>query len=87
VGGRRNRGRLFMPAVAEAGVDSIGQLSPSNLSDLQDRADAWLEDLQTDGTLNTSNMVILHSTAPSTPTVVTSLQVSPTIATQRRRLR
>lgn len=85
-GGRRNRGRMFIPAViSEAGVNNSGQIDPAFLAARQTIADDFLDD--TIGVTGVGNMVILHSEAPSTPTTVTSLIVDQTVATQRRRLR
>lgn len=86
-GGRRNRGRMFMPGVPESAVNEIGELTSTYRNAVQGLLDDWLENLQAGGALNTSNMVILHSSAPSTPTVVTSLTCDSRVATQRRRLR
>lgn len=85
-GGRRNRGRMYFPGVTEAAVDNVGVIAPGTLAAYQALADDWLE---TFGFANpgVGNMVILHSTEPATPTVVTSLRVEPMVATQRRRLR
>lgn len=85
-GGRRNRGRMFMPfVVPESGADNSGQIDPAFLSGRQAAATAWLGSLTT--ITNVGNMVILHSEGPSTPTTVTGLSVDPLLATQRKRMR
>lgn len=91
-GGRRGRGRLYIPWVTqEAAVDDVGVLDGGSLSARQDAAEDWLVDLQagTTGTYSTP-MVILHDSSGAgpepAPSVVTSLLVDPMVATQRRRL-
>lgn len=86
LGGRRNRGRLFMPVLTEGAVNEVGQLSPTQLTSYQNVANSWLSSYNNEiGAFG--DMVILHSSGDSTPTPVTSLVVQGTIATQRRRLR
>lgn len=85
-GGRRNKGRLFMPGVAaEANVDQNGIASAAAVLNWQNAQDDWNDAvlLLTD----IENFVILHSEAPSTPTTVIGHQVQSRIATQRRRMR
>lgn len=86
-GGRRNRGRMFLPVITEASVSEVGVLTGTQLTSYQNVADEWLQDLQDGSAGNTDQMVILHSTSPTTPAVVTNLIVQPLVATQRRRLR
>lgn len=84
-GGRRNRGRFFVPPVypMEGSVDSGGVIGSTQLTSLRN----WYT-----GTYNglvSEDMVpcLFHSKAPFTPTPVTSWTVQPLVATQRRRLR
>ncbi len=82
LGGRRGRGRMYVPGVAESQVGDDGDLDNSFASDFQDDINNfWLA-------LGLANMpmVILHDDATS-PTPVTSLVLQAQIATQRRRLR
>lgn len=84
VGGRRNRGRMYLPGiVAESGVDSTGTIS--GLAGLQTIASAWLGDIV--AVAGITQMVLLHSVGASTPTNVNELVVDGVVATQRRRLR
>lgn len=85
-GGRRNRGRCYFPVITETAVNEIGELSLTQVNSYQTIADAWLEDYN-DPDTGFGPMVILHTSPPSTPTVVTTLRVQRLIATQRRRLR
>lgn len=87
VGGRRNRGRMFMPGVPESAVNEIGELTSTYRNAVNGLASDFLDYCQSGGSSNSANMVILHSSAPSTPTVVTSLVCDTRVATQRRRLR
>lgn len=101
LGGRRGRGRMYLPGVAEVVVNDAGGLEAGAALQFQTAADALLQDLETAGW----PMFLLHSpptewqivngqsrrievagSVPA-PTEVTSLTVSSTIATQRRRLR
>lgn len=88
LGGRRNRGRMFLPAgfIAEGNVDARGFLDPALVSALQGDVDAFLTALDP-STLGAVTPVILHSEEPSAPTPVTALRVQSLAATQRRRMR
>lgn len=87
LGGRRGRGRMYLPwACAEADVSEGGFISGTTLSGLREEADNFLEALQEPGTL--MPMVLLHSpgtTPVPPPTPVTQLQAEEIVATQRRR--
>lgn len=85
-GGRRGRGRLFMPwFLNEAKVTSSGMVDPAEQVALQTPFNLWLADLASRGI----PMVLLHQggdTPPGPPNLVTSLAIDPMISTQRRRL-
>jgi hypothetical protein len=91
-GGRRGRGRWFIPwfgadaDVSEVGIISVGATPPMNTA---------LAGILTRLAANNVPMVLLHSesepgvehpTTPGTPNAVTSMVVDPLIGTQRRRL-
>lgn len=86
VGGRRNRGRLFLPwFVIETNVAEDGVIDGSTVSAIQTALNNWRT------TLVTASLppVVLHSvglTTPGAPTPITSFQVDALVATQRRRL-
>jgi hypothetical protein len=87
--GRRNRGRMYLPGINEAVVDSRGQVLAASIASLNASLATWLGKF---GTImaDFDNMVILHSLGISgapPPTVVTQMLVDPVAATQRRRLR
>jgi hypothetical protein len=84
-GGRKNRGRMFVPPIRpiESGVDALGNIDSDQVTAIQSRWDLFFSGLADDGP---GPMVVLHSSA-GTPTVVTSLAVQGTLATQRRRMR
>lgn len=101
LGGRRGKGRLYMPGLVEANVDQAGLLLGTYVTGLQTTMDSWLADLST-RTIPlylehepTSTWIIVDgrprrfpSLVPApAPTAVVSLAVSPTAATQRRRMR
>lgn len=92
IGGRKNRGRFFIPGIlAESSVNDVGVIGSGTVTSFQGFADNMLTDLTAGVGGNPSvPMYILHNdTGPSTiaPTAVSSLSVSATISTQRRRLR
>lgn len=89
LGGRRNRGRMFWPSVSEASLDGVGNVAGSTISTTEGLLNDWMEGTFGPSAVGTnlSQMVILHSTPPATPTPVTSLTVDPVCGTQRRRLR
>ena len=86
VGGRRGRGRIFMPwGITANSVGENGLLIPSEVTGLQTTWTAWLADLATRGIA----MFVLHQAgiSPTTlPAAVTSLIVDPMVSSQRRRL-
>lgn len=77
--GRRNRGRIFIPNMAETNVGDLGTIDSGGLTLLNNIAAA----LYITGTPWT-NPVILHSDN-STPTPVTTLVAETQVATLRRR--
>jgi hypothetical protein len=85
-GGRRGRGRIFIPwFVPETNVGENGIIDSSYVVTLGTCVSAWFTAL---GTRNIP-MQILHQpgeTPEGVPTPVTSLSVDPLISTQRRRL-
>jgi hypothetical protein len=88
LGGRHQRGRMYVPGYRAESVFSYGVIDSTNLLGLQGAADDFLAGI--DGATGPwIEMVLLHTdTAPSTaPTTVTQLSVSPRLASQRRRLR
>ncbi len=87
--GRRHRGRLYLPGLAEGSVDAKGVINANLAGDFAAKLGPWLTNLRT-LVPAVDEMVILHSTGISgapTPTVVTQLLLDPIVSTQRRRLR
>lgn len=93
LGGRRHKGRMFVPGVLEGTVDTVGVVADATLTNWQTQLNSFFTNLDNTGPdpENVENMVILHSTselsATPPPTVVTSLSIDRLVATQRRRLR
>lgn len=84
--GRRNRGRMFWPGMAqEAEVDQAGVLTVARVASLQAAFTAFFAALA--GRVPNSNMLLLHTSAPTTPVPITDLVVQALGATQRRRMR
>lgn len=84
--GRRNRGRMYLPAANEANIEQGGQLNGTEFALLNTTANELLTACESAGGNNLDGMVLLHSQAPSTPTPVISVEPSLFVATQRRRL-
>lgn len=92
-GGRKNRGRFFIPNVlTESQVSNVGVIDSGVVTSFQEQADALLHDF-TVGVIGGTfpqqavPMFILHNSATPDPTPVNKLSVQNTISTQRRRLR
>jgi hypothetical protein len=81
-GGRRNRGRLYMPGLWDGAVGTAGTLSSGLVTSISTAWNNHLLDLDTAGIFP----VILHSDEGS-PTSILSMSVQSKVATQRRRLR
>jgi hypothetical protein len=91
-GGRRGRGRLYMPwTVQEGATNDVGIIDPTSLAARQTSADVMLAELATPvvGQYSTP-MVLLHDSSGAgtepAPSVVTALVCDALIANQRRRL-
>ncbi len=89
LGGRRNRGRFYMPGVSEIDVDNTGLLTATHRTNYQTSVNAWFA--QNLAGPEIAAHAVFHDTQEGfpavTPTDVTSLLVQPKVATQRRRLR
>jgi hypothetical protein len=85
LGGRRGRGRMYIPGIAEANVSNNGTISTTPLATLQTAMNNFQLDIV--NTAEVEALALLHSSAPFTPTAITDLKVQPRIATQRRRMR
>jgi len=92
LGGRRGRGRCFIPWVLlDAAVSDVGRIDSGSLAVRQSDAESWLAVLATTspGTYETP-MYVLHDTRGAgtepAPTLVTALSVDSLIAVQNRRI-
>jgi len=87
IGGRRGRGRMFLPFyVSTTDVDQGGTILTNRLDVITAAVTVFHDELANVG----MPMVLLHSPGVSTikdPTPVTSLDVDTRVSTQRRRLR
>ena len=83
-GGRRNRGRIFLPPgyLNESAINQVGTIDPAGVTTYQ----ALLTSLGNE--LNTQDFdeVLFHSNG-GTPTQILSFLVQPKLATQRTRMR
>lgn len=90
LGGRRNRGRCFLPGIlAEGQVSAVGIIAGQDMGTYDSLAQEWLDGIN-GGANSDATMVLLHSEGISDtppPSVITSLTCDNVISTQRRRLR
>lgn len=94
--GRRGRGRWYLPGVAEGDVSAVGAVGAGRIASLNLALTAFLARFGA-GALTDVQAVILHGVADPAiesppvgfpdPSVITSMNVDPIVATQRRRLR
>lgn len=84
-GGRRGRGRMFVPGVAEGDTDAAGNLASVARTAWQTQMTGLVTDVA--ALTNFTGLVLLHDTAPFDPNPITALTVAPKIATQRKRMR
>lgn len=84
-GGRRNRGRMFMPPYVpnETNVNAAGQLVSGDVTALNEYWTTFLQEC-VDGDLVP---FLYHQSGDQTPTAITGVVVSGLLATQRRRMR
>lgn len=88
LGGRKNRGRMYVPYVLpEGNVDNSGIIAGTRVTAIQTAADDFQDDLLAGDPGPSIPMVVLHSVSTDTPTPITTLEVDNLLATQRRRLR
>lgn len=87
-GGRRNRGRMYVPGFAlRSLVTPAGLIDPAYLADFNTNLATFLATVNAGTGFNPTNLGVLHSEPPSAPAVITSLVAQSKVATQRRRLR
>lgn len=87
-GGRRNRGRMFLPPayLDRQQTGPTGLIGTAYLDTYQDGLDAWRAAPM--GSVTIGGLIsLLHSAAPIASTPITNLLVETKVATQRRRLR
>lgn len=82
MGGRANRGRMYLPGVPESLVGNDGTLDSTFVTNQATVATNFLSRLSAE----VLAPVILHNSV-QTPTLITQLVMEPRVATQRRRLR
>lgn len=87
-GGRRNRGRCYVPGLAiRSLVSPAGIIDSAFLADLQTNLDTFLATVNAGTGFNPTNLGVLHSEPPAAPAVITGLTADAKVVTQRRRLR
>jgi len=83
LGGRKGRGRMYVPGVGETVVNAAGVLTAARITTVNASASTFVIQLA----ISNNPMVLLHSDPLVAPTPVTNLLCQPVVATQRRRLR
>lgn len=95
LGGKKHRGRLYLPSMREADVNESGLITSGQVDELQNVFNGWRAQLEGDDYL----LVLLHAyllddndeplpeNQQTEPDTITSLTVDPVVATQRRRQR
>lgn len=91
LGGRRGRGRMYIPGVAESTVDNVGDLADATVTGLQVSLDNWYAALTSAVGARYYPPVVLHRSEGAgiepAPTPITRFVMEKRVATQRRRLR
>lgn len=82
MGGRRGRGRVFLPILGENTLGNGGTIVPATVASWQTGLNDFMAAMNTIGL----PLCLIHS-EDLTPSPITSLSVEATAATQRRRLR
>jgi hypothetical protein len=87
-GGRRNRGRMYIPGLAlRPSTSPAGVLDGGAFSALDSDAAAFRIAVEASPLVGPDGLLLFHSESPATATPITQLLVQQKIATQRRRLR
>jgi len=82
-GGRKNRGRFFLPGMSELAILNDGNYDPAILATLN----AALGDFYADLVAADLEPVVLHTDILDSPTDINALVAQSKVATQKRRLR
>lgn len=84
-GGRRGRGRMYLPGAPESVFSTAGNMTTGTQATHQTALDNLMTTLI--ALAGVDGLCLFHDTAPFTPTPITSLEVQLKAATQRRRMR
>jgi hypothetical protein len=88
LGGRRGKGRMFLPPLTENGIQAFGVIDPAQVATIQGRLNTWRDALVADGRV--PHLLHRHDPAlgqtPVPPTPITTFTLQGTVFTQRRRL-
>jgi len=83
LGGRRHRGRMYVPGFYEGNFNSAGAADSTWLATMQTSFNDFYAAMITAGV----DLTLLHADGVISPTTITSLEVEVTMGTQRRRQR
>lgn len=86
-GGRRGRGRMFLPGVSEGFIDPNGALTSAAITQINSDLASWYSSIV--GIATVDDVLLYHNNdlGNLSPTIVTGFTVDSKVATQRRRLR
>jgi hypothetical protein len=84
-GGRKNRGRMYIPKPTEGGFDEAGVFSTGQYSALATAVGEMQADME--AIVGVDGLYVLHNLSTDSPTLITNLVPDRMVATQRRRLR
>lgn len=85
VGGRENRGRMYIPGVNEPTVDNVGNLDSGFIASVNTKLETFRTRIN--AYAGVTQLVILHTDETAEPTPISALVVDPRLATMRQRLR
>lgn len=83
LGGRSQRGRMFVPGISDLQYGSDGQFTADNIATFNAAFQQFLDDLEA----LEIPAVLLHNAEGLDPTPITSMPIQLTVSTQRRRIR
>ena len=83
LGGRKGRGRMFIPMIPEQYTDDVGNVDATYLGNAQTEIDNFKAAVE--GIIG-GDAYLLHEEASPAPTLITAMTVDSRVATQRRRM-
>ena len=86
--GRRNRGRMFLPAsTAESEVDASGEITTARQNALNSNLNSWRTTMESTSGGGALPLVLFHTLPPTDPTPIVALTTAPLVGWVRGRIR